>query len=342
MFKKGRIIDAWMKYTHYFLMFLCCWVCFSALGQEDEAPRFKRELHLTVDNDAMLFGKNDRYYSSGIFASYRRLLSADRGWFKLMNKKDKLSKAIVTYQFAHRMYTPYDIKYSEEAQIDRPYAGWVNLGIGMHYYFKKGTVLRFDYDLGWLGPGTKTGEIQRWWHNVFNMKRPRGWQYQINNTIATNVSVMVQKNIVRSNDSFDLISNTSVQFGTIMNNAKQGLTIRLGQLSGLDNTSFSDSKMGQRKMKVSQIPLDKRIQELYFFVNFTVERVFYNTTIEGNFIGEQSHFTKVARPWVYHHSWGFSRSGRMYDLTMALNFRSREVVGAQNHKYMTITMAHRF
>ena len=303
---------------------------------------FDKELHLTVDNDAMLFGKNDRYYSSGIFASYRRLIKQENRWFTRMNKKDKLSKAIVTYQFAHRMYTSYDIKFSDEARIDRPYAGWVNLGIGIQYYFKKGTVLKMDYDLGWLGPGTKTGEIQRWWHAVFNMKEPRGWDYQINNTLATNASVMLQKRLVKSGNSFDLISNTSLKLGTIMNNARQGLTMRMGLLQGLDATSFTDSKMGQGRKKVTEIPLDERIQEFYFFVNFTMERVLYNTTIEGNIIGTPSEFTKTAEPWVLHQAWGFSRSGRMYDLTVAINFRGREVVGAQSHKYMSITMAHRF
>lgn len=313
-----------------------------SLAQVDREKTFAREAHLTVDNDAMLLGKNDKYYSSGVFATYRRLMSLDHGLVKWMNKGDKVSKAIVNYQFAHRMYTPVDIKFAEEERIDRPYAGWVNLGIGIHYYFKRNTVLKFEYDLGLLGPGTRTGEIQRWWHNVFNMKKPRGWDFQINNTIATHVSGMLQKRLIEADQSFDLIASTSFKVGTIMNNVRQGLTFRLGRIHALDNSSFSDAKMGQERKKVQEIPEDKRIQEFFFFTTFTAERVFYNATIEGNLIGDPSFFTKERVPMVYHTSVGVSRSGRMYDFTIAMNFRSKEVVGAQRHIYVTITMAHRF
>ncbi|MEQ6121262.1 lipid A deacylase LpxR family protein [Reichenbachiella sp. MALMAid0571] len=311
-------------------------------GQDKSSDILNREVILTVDNDALLFGKNDKYYSSGIFIKYRRLVDEDRSWYKLFNKRDNLSKAIVSYDLAHRMYTPYDIDESDEANIDRPYAGWLNLNVGMNYHFKNNATLIFNYDLGWLGSATRTDDIQIWWHHLFNMKQPNGWKYQINNTLATNFSALYQKRILKSGDAFDLIAEQFVQVGTIRNNARSGMTMRLGKVGSLDNSIYTYSKMGQVKQKVQDIPQDERLQEFYFYFNATLEYVFYNATIDGNFLGTPSEFTKESNPCVFHHTWGIERSGRFFDYRIALIFRSREVKNAGKHKYIAITLVKRF
>jgi lipid A 3-O-deacylase len=312
------------------------------LAQDSTANRLRKELHITVDNDALLFYKNDKYYSSGIFIKYRRLISEDRVWFRMLNKNGNLSKAIVSYDFVHKMYTAKDIDEGDESNVDRPYAGLFNANVAMNYHFKNNSTLIFEYDLGLLGPGTRTDDIQIWWHDFLNMKTPRGWQYQINNTIATNLSVLYQKRILKAGRSLDFITEQFAQVGTIRNNVRSGLTMRWGKFGSLDNTIYTYSKLGQVKKKVKDIPELERLQEFYFYINATIEHVFYNTTIEGNFVGEPSSFTKDANPWVFHHTWGFGRSGRLFDWRIALVFRSTEVKEASKHKYVGITLVQRF
>lgn len=312
------------------------------IAQDSTANRLRKELHITVDNDALLFGKNDKYYSSGIFIKYRRLISEDGVLFRIFNKNGNLSKAIVSYDFVHKMYTAKAIDERDESNIDRPYAGLLNATVAMNYHFKNNSTLIFEYDLGWLGPGTRTDDIQIWWHDFLNMKTPRGWQYQINNTIASNLSVLYQKRVLKAGRSVDFITEQFAQVGTIRNNIRSGLTMRLGKFGGLDNTVYTYSKLGQVKKKVSDIPENERLQEFYFYINATIEHVFYNTTIEGNFLGEPSSFTKEANPWVFHHTWGFGRSGRLFDWRIALIFRSTEVKEASKHKYVGITLVQRF
>ena len=312
------------------------------IAQDSTANRLRKELHITVDNDALLFGKNDKYYSSGIFIKYRRLISEDGVLFRMFNKNANLSKAIVSYDFVHKMYTAKAIDERDESNIDRPYAGLLNATVAMNYHFKNNSTLIFEYDLGWLGPGTRTDDIQIWWHDFLNMKTPRGWQYQINNTIASNLSVLYQKRVLKAGRSVDFITEQFAQVGTIRNNIRSGLTMRWGKFGGLDNTVYTYSKLGQVKKKVSDIPENERLQEFYFYINATIEHVFYNTTIEGNFLGEPSSFTKEANPWVFHHTWGFGRSGRLFDWRIALIFRSTEVKEASKHKYVGITLVQRF
>ncbi len=314
----------------------------SLKAQDEPSNVLDREVILTVDNDALLFGKNDKYYSSGIFIKYRRLVDENRGWYRLFNKKDNLSKAIVSYDLVHRMYTPNDIDESEEANIDRPYAGWLYMNVGMNYHFKNNSSLTFNYDLGWLGSATRTDDIQIWWHNLFNMKQPNGWKYQINNTLATNFSVLYQKRILKAGNSFDLIAEQFAQVGTIRNNLKSGMTLRLGKIGDLNNSIYSYSKMGQQAAKAKDIPQKERLQELFFYFNASLEHVFYNATIDGNFLGTPSEFTKESTPWVFHHAWGIQRSGKLFDYLVSVIFRSKEVKNAAKHKYIAITLVKRF
>ncbi len=314
----------------------------SLYARQSDDHILRREFQVTVDNDALFFGSNDKYYSSGIFLKYRRLLRQESRWFQFFNKKQNLSKAIVSYDLVHRMYTSRDIDETLEELVDRPYAGWVNVNFGMSYHFKNDAVLVFDYDLGWLGPATRTEDVQVWWHDTFNMKPPNGWRYQINNTLATNFSVFYQKRLFHAENVFDLIAEQFVQVGTIRNNLRSGLTMRLGNVLGLANSVYTSSKMGGARQKIRDIPTDERTEEFYLYVNATIERVLYNTTIEGNFIGEPSVFTKEALPWVVHQTWGIARSGRYFDYRLAVVLRSREIEDALRHKYITISLVQRF
>lgn len=310
-------------------------------GQDSrESGILDKEIMLHVDNDAMLIGNQfDKYYSSGIFASYRRLLK-DHTFGYNLGKSKKLSKAIIDYELFHRMYTPENIKESRAEDIDRPYAGWLGVALGLNYYYSYEGALSIKLDAGWLGPSTRTEEVQTWWHDVLNMKEPRGWDYQINDTFAGHVNVEYQRKIVGGKDA-DITGITSLQLGSIRNNARIGARFRLGLLNSMTNSVSTGSKMGQERVSIKSIPMHNRIQEIYFFTRFTMEHVMYNATIEGNILGEPSDFTKEAVTNVFHHEYGFARSGVYFDMYMSLVFRSTEVVDAGRHQYMTIKLVHR-
>jgi len=321
-------------------LLLCSPICAStALGSGDSLDVLDKELRLIVDNDALFFGTADKYYSSGIFANYRRLLKPGTLGHRI-GSKSTLKKAIVSYGIFHQMYTASNIKYSNENQIDRPYAGWLGMNLGLEYYYSRQSVLKLKTDLGWLGPATRTDEIQIWLHDWLGMKKPRGWEFQINNTLAAHIGASYLKRIAGTR-GVDVISVSSARLGTIQNNVRTGLGFRFGQLMPLFNSVYTNSKMGQEQIRVQDIPAKKRIQEIYFFVNLTMEYVVYNATIEGNIIGEKSAFTKKAKSAVFHQEYGVARSGRYLDLSMSLVLRSTEVFGGDRHKYFSIKISHR-
>lgn len=340
------MIKAAKKYFKTSVIFLCVssGIFSENMAQENEDSTYSKEFSLYVDNDAPIAVSGfDKYYSSGIYFSYRRVLRPETSWYKLFNKKEKLSKAIVAYSFEHRFFTPEDIKDTEEEKIDRPYAGWVNLAVDLNYHFKKNSVFRIKYDLGLLGPGTKSEELQVWFHDLFGMKDPRGWKYQINNTLATNLSLSYQKLILADkSNTVDIISENSMQMGTIRNNIRSGLAFRFGRLGNLSNSLFTRSKIGAQRVDFKEIPVGQRVQEVYFFYRIQGEYVVHNTTIDGTLIGKESPFTKVSKPWVVHQEFGIGRGGRLFDFLISFHKRSREIIGNKKHHYLTIAISQRF
>lgn len=313
-------------------------------AQNFKYPTYHRELALHVDNDALLIRPEfDKYYSSGIYINYRKALNPEILWFKLFNKKDNLVKAIISYSVEQRLYTPQDIAATRISQIDRPYAGWIDFALGLNYHFRQNSVFKIKYDLGLLGPGTGLKELQIWFHGIFNMKEPKGWKYQINNTLATNLTISYQKQILSIiNHKADIITESLLQVGTIRDNVRAGFAFRFGKLENLSNSLFTQSKIWQNNGKASDIPMEKRMQEFYFFYRIHGEYVIHNTTIDGNLIGAESAFTKISKPWVLHQEFGIGRGGRIFDFLFSFNLRSKEIIGTKNHQYITTAITHRF
>jgi len=314
------------------------------MAQQLGKSRYDRSVSLTVDNDALLLlPQFDKYYSSGIYLSYRRNLDSESFWFRKFNKKEQLAKAIIEYSFEHRFFTPSDIKKTNPRLIDRPFAGWIDLAIGLNLYYKKNSLLRIKYDLGLLGPGTKAEELQVWFHGVFGMKEPRGWKYQINNTLATNVNLSYSKQVfISSNNNFEISTESSLQAGTIRNNVRSGLAFRFGDFGDFTNSLFTKSNIGQERVDIKSMPKGKRVQEVYLFYRINMEYVVHNATIDGNIIGTKSAFTKTSLPWVLHQEIGVGRAGRLFDFLFSIHFRSKEIVDNKKHQYITIGLNQRF
>ena len=82
----------------------------------------KHQISLRHDNDFLAF--SDIYYTSGLFLSYNRLLN--RGVLK--SGQEQISMALV-----QQIYTPSKLNTTNLAEIDRPYAGYMELNLGWSY-----------------------------------------------------------------------------------------------------------------------------------------------------------------------------------------------------------------
>ncbi|RMF08220.1 MAG: lipid A deacylase LpxR family protein [Alphaproteobacteria bacterium] len=156
-------------------------------------------LSFQVEND-MFATDTDRHYTNGLRLSYlTKARSCDPGATCLSGLLRRITNVIpafregdehrIAYSLGQNMFTPTDIEREDLIPDDRPYAGWLYLGLG----FVSKSVLeqspdrdftrldRLELNLGVVGPLSGAEALQKAWHDLFGFRDPRGWDNQIKN-----------------------------------------------------------------------------------------------------------------------------------------------------------------
>lgn len=298
----------------------------------------KFEIDLSVDNDAFyLIAAEDEYYSSGIFATFRKSIDPKSSFYHFFNKSGKVSNLLQGFHFSHLMYTPNDIEITDVKRFDRPYAGGFSLGYSLNLFLKNNWIINFQQDLGIIGPAAGTGRLQYWWHKALGMNKPRGWKYEINNTPLINSKLEILKSF-KINKILDFVYESEYEFGSIFNNIRQGGTIRLGNLSGIGQSGYRNGLIGTPFLK-SRV---NQTIEWYIFWGIGTEFVFYNATIEGNLIGQESVHTEVAEDRLLLRKSGLNIHWQQFDFGIHFYYNSAETTEADEHRFIRIRLTQRF
>lgn len=282
---------------------------------------------LIVENDAFTLDlSQDQYYSSGIFPAFRWLTDSTKN-----------AKVIRSVQINHRIFTPKWVGWQREQQLDRPYAGQLSASYTNEYYFVSNQYLKTQIELGWMGPHVLGGETQEAWHKWFGMPLPKGWKYQINDTPIVNFYMTYVKPFY-SSYNFELSGESNLALGSVFNYARQELMIRMGELKPIHQSAYTSSSLGTVRQRYDE----PTISEIYFFYSPGFEYVFYNATIEGNFIGEKSAYTEEPLRWVFQHRAGIMFSWPRFDLGIIAYWRSPENTDATKHDYVGVRLNQRY
>ncbi|MEQ9375207.1 MAG: lipid A deacylase LpxR family protein [Imperialibacter sp.] len=301
---------------------------FNAIAESDPDSTFLRQVQLTVDNDAYFFTSYDRYYSSGVFASYSSLKS--RLPFSRPKEGSIYSSEVV---FSHYIYTPKNILWDKLEQLDRPYAGMATLGVQLNY-LRPSSAFTMKADVGWLGPAIQTAELMRWWHGSLGIRLPRGWDYQINNTPVLMLTPSYLKQWAIS-EKLDVVSSTSMSVGTVLDQVSQEVTLRYGLPGSLNKSHLTNSLLNAAKGSGKLI-------EWYLVASWQGSYVLYNATIDGNFIGPESMYHERSEKAVLRQTYGAVLAYKKADFELSFKTTSREVKGAENHRYMRAKISYRF
>ncbi len=138
----------------------------------------------------------------------------------------------IGFALGQNIYTPGDLAVTTLQTEDRPYAGWLYAELGMTAQ----TENRLDsvaISLGVIGPASQADDVQRAWHRLLNITQPRGWQHQLKNEPALNISYQRSWRYFKDNSSFfgfdaDAMSHLGFSLGNVFTNAAAGLTVRIG------------------------------------------------------------------------------------------------------------------
>lgn len=283
-----------------------------------------REIQVENDNDAYTLNlTRDSYYSNGVGLRFRILIDTTTS-----------QKKIRSYDLNHRIFTPRRLWWREMEELDRPYAGQISASVSNEYYKKDESYIKVKGELGWMGPGTKTDEVQYHWHKTFGMQLPFAWQYQINDGPIINAYGTYAKTLAGAK-GIDLITESNLALGNTFTHLRQEFMIRLGKLKSIFNSTQYNGVLGIENK-------GPKNHEFFFFISPGVEYVAYNATIEGNPLGKESIYTEERVPWVYQTRAGIMASWTKFDFALLYYRRTKETTESVFHKFIGIRMNQRF
>ena len=218
--------------TALFLWALLTFSFAGALGQV---------VSIQFEND-FFGGDSDKHFSHGTRMEW---LSSPIGWIsdevdrikwlgfqkKAPDSADVLETR-VSLTIGQNIYTPEDTKAVQIVPDDRPYAGWLYLGFGLEANQGSNRCDKFGLEVGMMGPDSFAEKVQRFWHSLFDLDVPKGWNNQLNNEPG----IVLSYEQIRRYEfkdlflglNFDLLPNVGGSLGNVFTYAETGLALRLG------------------------------------------------------------------------------------------------------------------
>ncbi len=315
-----------MKNLSLLLLLAGSWHCYSQ--SKNNLPT--REFSVITENDVFFF--KDYYYSAGQDLVYKKLLSPASSLYKALSNNDT-TKIILTYKAGLKIYTPREISQTEISKMDRPYAAYEYLSIGITRFTKINRGYSFAIDVGLVGKATGLGQFQAWWHKVLQLRTPRGWGYQINNEITVNVNYQ-RWQALRLTKKIDLVSTSNVYAGTASNRLTQNFTFRFFNFKSLKNSNFTHCFLSSQAIVKN---------EFFLFAGLGADYNASNIFIEGSlFKNNVSPYTLDALPFIFRQQLGLMYTTPTFFYSSTMHHLSREVADGIDHFYASFDIGFRF
>ncbi|MBC7416767.1 MAG: lipid A deacylase LpxR family protein [Pedobacter sp.] len=313
-----------MKYLFTVLILAGLWL-------QSSAQVYKNEFGFTTENDAYLATLNDRYYTNGLFIYYRRAINP-------ANFNANVVKKIYEISVGQKIFTPYSGDVPIKENQDRPFAGYLAAGGSYSVFYKKETLLKITAQIGTTGPNSFAEKGQKFLHKTIGFYTPEGWEYQIKNELALNLSANAAKLFYRTNDKiFDVTGEGYGNLGSTFSGAGISALLRIGTLNQLFNSSSYNATIGETA--------DKRFneKELFFYLRPKLNYVAYDATIQGSLFNNDSPVTFGVEPIVFEQQAGANYTIRRLSFDFSVIFKTKEVKSiAKPQNYGSFSMVYRF
>jgi len=150
-------------------------------------------------------------------------------WFSLTNGKGSLHTFSVS--IGQNVYTPSNIKTGVIIKEDRPYAGYLYFGFGVHSRNEKRQD-SFEIDIGIVGRHSFAEETQKIIHDIFKHEKPLGWEHQLKDEFAFQTvferKIKAYNRRTESGMGIELIPHFGGGLGNVYIFANAGYQVRFG------------------------------------------------------------------------------------------------------------------
>jgi len=300
---------------------------FYSNAQDITNESFQYELEIGTDNDFLVFLiESDRYYTYGLSTTFRWRNEKSfflEKWFS--NKSDYFQYVGLNIE----AYTP-DYE-RENTETDRPYAGWSYAELGVTYGFST-SFLRLGLDLGVLGPASRAGDIQNWFHENVTGDPTLDWSNQIGNQFGFNLRGLYASTFY-DRRTFDIYAVADISLGNIFTYINSGVNFRWGIFNPLaQSASFQNSLLATKANK-----------EFYLDAGVALKISAFNATIQGDKI-EQLNFLDsefINNVFLNGHA-GIYYVKNRWTTGVRYMYSSGELSDNHSQQYTMLTGAYRF
>lgn len=249
---------------------------------------------LDIDNDSLLFRRDDGFYTSGL-----RLTQSFR-----VRAQDGTHSA--GWRIGQQLYTASDIKLLPEqiTRFDRPYAGWIYGGVFTQVTHADGSEAALGLDVGCLGPCAGGESTQKFLHRILSQPQPRGWDSQIKNEFGLVLHAGGRGPRVMLGPDVDI---------------RPGMSVRLGNI-------FTDLT-GEAVMRAGQLQLSDKNSNLFGFLRAALRAVVYDATLQGGLFSNQEARTVKPERWAHEVELGLQWQRRQLGLRLSVLRRGNEIHG---------------
>ena len=275
----------------------------------------------TYEND--LLAGTDRYYTSGVQVAWRSAPYVPPSWIAdgpgIVLPADGVLRWGLA--FGQNIFTPDDTTLRNPDPRDRPYAGWLYGAISLSSTTPT-SYGSIELQLGIVGPGALGEQTQNGVHDLLNIDRAYGWNYQLKDEPGVNL-VLTRQWRFNSEPVWDdiavgVVPSLTASLGNVATNASAGMVIRVGNDLTAD---FGPPRM-RPSVSGSAFYVPVRRWGWYVFAGFDARVVAHDIFLDGNTWRESRHVDK--ENLVGEATAGFALFTPIGRLTLSYAARTRE------------------
>ena len=270
------------------------------------------EFGFISDNDLYTSSKNDMYYTNGL-ELFARFLSK--------NNNEKINKKITEFRLGQYIYNPRYINEAAANNNNRPFTGYLFAEAGRSFFYNSESVLKTDFQLGFMGPNAFGRETQESFHHLIGYKNVYGWENQLHNALGIQAHALYSKKLFpnKHNDFIDLHFQSEGNLGTIFTGLSTGLLTRIGfkRLLPIYDSNLHDASVSAQPQY--------NVREFYFYAIPSVNYQFYDATIQGSMFNDTSPVTFDLVPWRFNAEAGLKFRHNSFNMSYSFIYHGKEL-----------------